>query len=98
MKTQQKRTPNGAIYIPAKAFSPYQQWRDYDPSESGRDLGYAAGIGLNALRVWLSYEWWCEQPERLAADFEHFLEAAAARGIRIMPSLFDRYPRHAHCR
>ncbi len=81
--------PRGAIYIPSRAYNGYQQWRDYDSAEAARDLGYAASVHLDALRVWLSYEYWLEQPEALGERLDDLLSHAAGRGIRIMPSLFE---------
>jgi hypothetical protein len=80
----------GAIYIPARAFNAYQMWRDYNRREIERDLGYAARLNLNALRVWVSYEYWLERPEAFESAFDHFLQAAFEKGIRIMPSLFEK--------
>ncbi len=83
------QSPRGAIYIPSRAFNGYQQWRDYDSAEAERDIGYAASIRLDALRVWLSYEFWLQRPDTLAERFEDLLAHASAQGIRIMPSLFE---------
>lgn len=79
----------GAIYMPTRAYNHYQMWRGYDPNVVERDLGYATRVNLNAVRVWLSYEWWKEDSEALAASVDHFLSAAAANGIRVLISLFD---------
>jgi len=79
----------GAVYIPAQAYNAYQMWRDYDPAEARRDLGYAQSLNLNALRVWLSYEYWLEAPDKLERAVNDFLSAAAEREIRVMPSLFE---------
>ncbi len=79
----------GTIYLPARAFNVYQFWRDYDPRVTERDLGYAAGVNLNAVRTWLSYEFWKEDPEEIGESVEHFLEAAAERGIGVLLGLFE---------
>ncbi|WP_458189703.1 glycoside hydrolase [Haladaptatus sp. NG-WS-4] len=79
----------GAIYIPTRAFNRYQMWRDYDPAIIERDLGYAASINLNAIRTWLSYEYWLENEERHRAALEHFLDTADQHGIRVLLGLFD---------
>ncbi len=81
--------PNGAIYIPAKAFNVWQQWKDYNHEEAERDLGYAASIGLDSLRIWVSYEYWEADPKHHEECLEHFLNTAKAQNIKIMPSLFD---------
>ncbi|MCX7011291.1 MAG: glycoside hydrolase [Candidatus Sumerlaeota bacterium] len=79
----------GAIYIPARAFNAPQFWRNYDPDEAKRDMGYAASVNLNALRVWVSYEFWKMAPNDFAGVFDDFLKKAAAKRIRLMPSLFE---------
>src|SRR5207244_13197320 len=54
----------GAVYIPTSAFTAYQMWRDYDRDITQRDLSYAAKLKLNALRVFLSYEYFLEDRKR----------------------------------
>ncbi|MGP4039596.1 hypothetical protein ACTWP4_06810 [Gracilibacillus sp. D59] len=80
----------GAIYLPAQAYNAYQMWRDYRIDEIVRDLEFAKKLNLNALRVWLSYEYWLEEPEKMQEVFDHFLEEAEKKGIRILPSLFEK--------
>ncbi len=79
----------GAIYIPAKAYNAPQFWRFYEPSVTARDLGYASVVHVNALRVWVSYEYWRMKPDAFTSAFEDFLTQAAQHGIRVMPSLFE---------
>ena len=79
----------GAIYIPAHAFNHYQMWRDYDPDIIERDLGYAASLNLNAIRTWLSYEYWLVNPEDMRKSLEHLLNTARRYGIKVLLGLFD---------
>lgn len=79
----------GALYLPARAYNTYQMWSAYDRGVIERDLGYAARLNLNAIRTWLSYEFWQEASEEHAAAIEHFLSAAEARGIRVLIGLFE---------
>lgn len=79
----------GAIYLPARAFNTYQMWRDYDRKIIERDLGYAASINLNAIRMWLCYEYWLEDPEAHGKALEHFLTTAEENGIRVLLGVFD---------
>lgn len=81
--------PKGAIYIPAKAYNTYQQWRDYNQKETERDFGYAKSIGLNSLRIWLSYEYWLENRQRHNESLDHMLDAADKKGIKVLLALFD---------
>lgn len=79
----------GAIYVPARAYNLYQMWRDYDPEVTERDLEYATDVNLNAVRTWLSYEAWREDAGAHEAAVDHFLGAAADRGISVLLGLFD---------
>lgn len=89
----------GAVYLPARAFNFYQMWNSYDRATIERDLGYATRVNLNALRIWLNYEFWKEDPSGHEAALEHFLTSAASRGIRVMVGLFEaigRQPTREH--
>ncbi|WP_254663219.1 hypothetical protein [Haladaptatus sp. W1] len=79
----------GAIYIPTRAFNRYQMWHEYDPAIIERDLGYAASLNLNAIRTWLSYEFWLEDRTAHEERLEHFLETADSYGIEVLLGLFD---------
>ncbi len=79
----------GAVYFPSRAYNPYQTWRDLNPDEIARDFGYAQDAGLNALRMFVSYEFWLEQPDTFFERFEKVISLSAEYGIRIMPVLFE---------
>ena len=81
--------PKGAIYIPARAYNTWQQWKNYDQEETVRDFGYATSIGLNSLRIWLSYEYWLEDAKRHEDSLEQMLDAADKKGLKILLALFD---------
>jgi len=79
----------GALYLPSRAYNTYQMWAAYDESVIERDLGYANRLNLNAIRTWLSYEFWLESPDEHEAAISHFLSAANERGIRVLLGLFE---------
>lgn len=81
--------PKGAVYIPARAYNTWQQWKNYDQKETERDFSYAQSIGLNSLRIWLNYEYWLENSKRHLESLEHMLYAADKKGIKILLALFD---------
>ena len=81
--------PYGAIYIPARAWNAYQMWQHYDPDITKRDLRLARSLRLNALRVWLSYEFWLKDPAALQQRFAHFLNSCHGVGIKVLPVLFE---------
>ena len=87
--TPQIKIPRGAIYIPAKAYNTWQQWKEYDHDITLRDFGYAKSIGLNSLRIWLSYEYWLENPKRHEQCLEQLLQASDKMGLKILLALFD---------
>ena len=79
----------GAIYIPSRAYNAYQMWNDMNQKETIRDMRYAQSLDLNAIRIWVSYEYWLEQPEELKEKFNMFLDMCSQYKIRVMPSLFE---------
>ncbi|MFC7080528.1 hypothetical protein [Halorussus caseinilyticus] len=81
------------MYIPQKDWNAYQTWADYENSVVERDLGYAAELGLNSVRVFASYEYWREDGPTFFAHVEHFLSACHARDIRPLVVLFEAPPK-----
>ncbi len=81
------------MYLPQKDWNAYQMWADYRNHLVERDLGYAADLGLNSLRVFASYEYWREEGPTFFAHVEHFLTACEARGIRPLVVLFEAPPK-----
>ncbi|MDS0294442.1 cellulase family glycosylhydrolase [Halogeometricum luteum] len=79
----------GAVYLPYRVFNHYQMWDRYAPAEIERDLTFASNLGLNSLRVFASYTVWQEDPAAFRDRFDHFLAAAADRGIAVLPMLFE---------
>ncbi len=81
--------PQGAIYIPARAYNAYQAWQHYNHDTTQRDVRFARSLNLNALRVWLSYEFWLHDPHELQRRFMDLLTICSAAEIRLMPVLFE---------
>ncbi|MBQ8288822.1 MAG: LamG domain-containing protein [Clostridia bacterium] len=79
----------GAVYYPSYALNAPQFWKWYDHDIIDRDMGYAERLGINAFRIWISFEYWLEDPDHFEAGFKDFLELADAHGIKIMVSLFE---------
>ena len=82
-------TIRGAIYVPARAYNAPQMWKNFDPTETARDLDHAREINLNALRIWASYEFWKTDPDRFGKELDQFLAIAGQHHIRILVSLFE---------
>jgi hypothetical protein len=89
MKPHVRTDIRGAIYIPSRAWNAWQMWHDFDATETRRDMGYARSVSLNAVRVWLSYEYWQEAPNDFEQKFDGFLTACGENGVLVMPSLFE---------
>jgi hypothetical protein len=79
----------GAVYFPHRTFNHYQMWADYDRDVVARDLSFARALGLNALRVILSYPVWRTAPEAFRDRLDHFFRVAADRGLAVLPVLFE---------
>jgi hypothetical protein len=83
----------GAIYMPSKDWNAYQMWANYEKSVIERELDLAESLGLNALRVFASYERWVENGPSFFCHMEHFLSQCAVRGIRPIVVLFEAPPK-----
>lgn len=79
----------GAVYFPSRAYNAWQTWNELDPGEIDRDFGYAQDAGINALRMFVSFEFWQEQPALFFQRFEQVIGLSHKHGIRIMPVLFE---------
>ena len=79
----------GALYVPARAWNTFQMWHDYDERITERDLGYAERVNINAIRTWISFEQWKENPEALKRSIDHFLSTADDKGMRVLFGLFE---------
>ncbi|MBQ2461684.1 MAG: hypothetical protein II504_04510, partial [Clostridia bacterium] len=60
----------GAVYFPARAYNAYQTYSLFDAAVIDRDFGYAQQAGINALRMFVSPEFWAEEPELFMERFE----------------------------
>jgi hypothetical protein len=82
--------------------SPVAMWRFYDRDPQGtagevaEQLDWIKGLGLNAVRVWLSFPvWYADRglsQNRMVDNFAHFLSLCEDRQLYVVPVLFD-----AHC-
>jgi hypothetical protein len=81
----------GCNYIPSTAVNQLEMWQEptFDPITIDRELGWAAGLGFNTVRVYLHDLVWSARPYTFKARIERFLQIASDRGIRVMLVLFD---------
>ena len=89
---------HGANYCAAGG-SHLEHWLNYNPKETERDLDYAKKIGIDQVRVFLSYPAWRTNKEAFNKNLVHLARACQERGIGLMPvvpssreMLFEREP------
>lgn len=80
---------HGAVYFPSRAYNAYQTYQNFSREECLRDFSYAQQAGINALRIFTSYEFWQEDAKGLFNRFDQLLDCAREYGIRVMPVLFE---------
>lgn len=89
----QRRVPKdlsgvrGFNYESAEVRGNVDQWLQYNPAVIERDLDYAKRLQLNQVRVWVTYRAWEKDKETLKKNLIHFVRAAHARGIGVMPTM-----------
>jgi hypothetical protein len=79
----------GVNYVPSNAVNATQMWQDFDPATIDLELGFAASLGLNSVRVFIQYVVYERDAAGLLERFAAFLDLAGARGLTVMPVLFD---------
>lgn len=81
----------GCNFLPSTAVNFLDMWHpaSFDAATIRRELGWAAGIGFNALRTNLPFTVWQHAPERLLEAIEAFLAIAAECRLRTVFCLFD---------
>jgi hypothetical protein len=81
----------GANFVPSTAINPIEMWQadTFDPATIDRELGWAEGIGMNTMRVFLHDAVYRADPHGFLTRVDHFLEIAHRHGIRPMFVLFD---------
>lgn len=81
----------GANYNNRSAINQFEMWQadTFNPEEIDQELGWAADMGMNIMRVYLHNMLWEEDAEGLKQRMETFLDIAEKHDIRIMFVLFD---------
>ena len=79
----------GVNYVPSFSANPVQTWTDYNETTVERELGFAQGIGLNAVRVFLHMFVWYANEAAFLTRYDHLVAACSARGIKPLVVLFD---------
>ena len=81
----------GANFIPSTAINQLEMWQaeTFDTLTISRELGYAEGIGMNTMRVFLHHKAWQEDPDGFKRRVSTFLQIASRHHIKPMLVLFD---------
>jgi len=81
----------GANYVPATAINQLEMWQagTFDPARIDLELGWAAGIGMNTMRVFLHDLAYQQDPAGFLDRVDQFLAIASRHRIRPMLVLFD---------
>jgi len=81
----------GANFVPSTAVNQLDMWQavTFDPTAIDRELGWAADVGLNSVRVFLHDRLWQQDADGLLTRIDQFLTIADSHGIRVMLVLFD---------
>ncbi len=81
----------GCNFLPSTAINQLEMWQaeTFDTVTINRELGWAAGIGMNTVRVYLHDLLYEQDAEGFLGRIELFLQIAARHGIRPLFVLFD---------
>ncbi len=81
----------GSDYIPANAINELEMWQaeTFDPQRIDLELGWAQGLGMNTMRVFLHDLLWQQDAAGFKKRIGAFLEIADKHKIKPMFVLFD---------
>jgi hypothetical protein len=81
----------GSNFIPSNAINELEMWQaaSFDPEEIDKELGWAEGLGMNTMRVFLHDLLWQQDAAGFKKRIDTFLAIAAKHHIRPLFVLFD---------
>ena len=87
----QQRWILGANYLPANAINELEMWQadTFDAARIDLELGWAQGLGMNTMRVFLHDLLWQQDAAGFKQRIDTFLTIAAKHGIKPIFVLFD---------
>jgi hypothetical protein len=89
----------GSNFIPSTAINELEMWQadTFDLPTIDRELGWAQGLGMNTMRVFLHNLLWQEDSKGFLTRMDQFLAVADKHHIRItfvlLDSVWDPYPK-----
>jgi hypothetical protein len=81
----------GSNYTPATAINELEMWQadTFDAASIDKELGWAEGLGMTTMRVFLHDLPWQQDPAGFRARIDRFLDIASKHHIRPLFVLFD---------
>lgn len=81
----------GANFLPSTAINQLEMWQEasFDTATIARELGWAAGLGMNVMRVYLHDLAWKADPAGFKSRMDRFLQIASSKKIRPLFVFFD---------
>jgi hypothetical protein len=81
----------GANFVPSTASNQLEMWQaeTFDIATIDRELGWAAGAGMNTMRVFLHDLLWQADRDGFVSRIDRYLDVADKHGIGTMLVLFD---------
>lgn len=81
----------GANFLPSTAINQLEMWQaaSFDTATIARELGWAAGLGMNVMRVYLHDLAWKADPSGFKDRMDRFLKIASSKKIRALFVFFD---------
>src|SRR5579864_2715056 len=74
----------GSNYIPTDAINELEMWQaqTFNPAQIDKELGWAEGLGMNTMRVFLHDLLWQEDPEGFKKRIDQFLQISSRHHIK----------------
>ena len=79
----------GGNFLPSSAVNSIDMWQTFDHVTIDRELGWAAEIKMNIMRVFLHVLFYVDDAEAFYRKIDAFLTISDRYGIKIMFVLFD---------
>jgi hypothetical protein len=81
----------GANFYPSSAINQMEMWQEetFDPDRIDTELGWAASLGFNSMRVYLHNMAWEIDPDGFFDRVDEYLEIADSHNISTMFVIFD---------
>jgi hypothetical protein len=81
----------GSNYIPEDSINQLEMWQaeSFNPSQIDKELGWAEGMGMNTMRVFLHDLVWQQNPTAFKQRIDQFLQISSRHHIKPLLVLFD---------